>query len=422
MTVYRASWLLPVVSDPIANGWVAIEDGRVAGAGVSDAPDAIDLGDAIILPALVNAHTHLELSYLRGAVPPADRFLDWIGQIVAARRRLVEPDDATVLEPARGAIQEARASGTGLVGDITNTLVTVPLLREASVPARVFYELLGFRPGDPVGLVRDARARVNGLSDESGGVRVSLAAHAPYSVSPSLFEAIRDDLNAHHGDVSSVHVAESADEVEFMTRGTGGCRTLLASRGAWNDAWRPPGVSPAMYLADFGFLDSRVLAVHAIQCDGEDLSRLATLGTTIVSCPRSSRHVGVGDPPLEAFYAMGVSVAFGTDSLASVADLNMFGELAAARRLAPRVPARHLVESATRCGAQALGFGEQFGSIEEGKRAALIAVRLPEHVGDVEEYLVSGINPEMIQWVGPLPNAPSHRLHHRTVAPSHHHT
>jgi 5-methylthioadenosine/S-adenosylhomocysteine deaminase len=116
--------------------------------------------------------------------------------------------------------------------------------------------------------------------------------------------------------------------------------------------------------------------------------------------------VGVGDPPLEAFYATGVNVAFGTDSLASVADLNMFQELAMARRLAPGVSARTLIESATLIGARALGFAAGFGSIEAGKRAALIAVNLPERVGDVEEYLVSGIVPEMVQWVDSV--APSH--------------
>ena len=127
------------------------------------------------------------------------------------------------------------------------------------------------------------------------------------------------------------------------------------------------------------------------------------LRTISVSCTLKagvcSRHVGVGDPPLEAFYAMGVKVALGTDSLASVADLNMFGELAAARRIAPRVPAGHLLESATLCGARALGFGEQLGSIEQGKQAALIAVRLPGSVTDVEEYLLSGIEPTAIAWL-----------------------
>ena len=96
---------------------------------------------------------------------------------------------------------------------------------------------------------------------------------------------------------------------------------------------------------------------------------------------------------------MGVKVALGTDSLASVADLNMFRELAAARRIAPRVPARHLLESATLCGARALGFGEQLGSVEQGKQAVLISVRLPEPVGDVEEYLLSGVEPAAIAWL-----------------------
>ena len=399
MTVYRADWILPVVDDPIADGWVAIEHGRITGIGVGAEPDATDLGRVVILPALVNAHTHLELSYLRGAVPPAERFLDWIGGVMAARRQCPDPEAPAILEAARAGIRDAHASGTGVVGDISNTLVTVPLLREAAVPARVFYELLGFNADDPVGLVREARARVDRIESAHGDVRISLAPHAPYSVSRALFGAIREDLDAHPGDVSSVHVSESVDEVEFIARGTGGWRDMLTGLGVWTDGWRAPGVSPAKYLADFGFLDSRVLAVHAVQCDGEDLSRLHILGTTVVSCPRSSRHVGVGDPPLEAFHAMGVKVALGTDSLASAPDLNMFGELAAARRIAPRVSARYLLESATLCGARALGVGEQFGSIERGKRAMLIAVRLPGPVDDVEEYLLSGIEPAGIAWL-----------------------
>ncbi|MBF8300267.1 MAG: Amidohydro-rel protein, partial [Acidobacteria bacterium] len=400
MIRYRASWILPIAAPPIADGWVAIEHGRIAGVGSGGTPDAIDLGHVVMLPALVNAHTHLELSYLRGAVPPAGRFLDWIGGIMAARRRLPNPEDPAILGAARAGIQEARASGTGLVGDISNTLVTVRLLREAAMPARVFYELLGFSTGDPAGLVREARARVDRADSRAASpdedVRVALAPHAPYSVSPALFLAIREDLDAHPGDVSSVHLGESPEEVEFIERGSGGFRDLLTGLGLWTDAWRPPGVSPVKYLADLGVLDSRVLAVHGVQCDGNDLSRLRTLGTTVVSCPRSNRYVGVGDPPLEALYAMGVRVAFGTDSLASVADLNLFGELAAARRIAPRVSARDLLESATLGGARALGFGEQIGSIEEGKQAALIAVRLPGPEGDVEEYLLSGIAPDLI--------------------------
>ena len=401
MTRYRASWLLPISDDPVRDGWVSVDNGRVVATGSGPAPDATDLGNAVILPALVNAHTHLELSYLRGTVPPAGRFLDWIRPLMAARRAYPDPADPRILESARQAIQEARASGTALVGDVSNTLVTVPLLRDAGMAAQVFYELLGFNDTDGLARVWDARTKLAEHRGKHQAVRVALAAHAPYSVSPELFRAIRADIDGDSEHVSTVHLGESEEELEFVRHGEGPWRDLLDEIGTWNDEWRPHGGSPVEYLADLGFLDSRVLVVHGVQFTGDDLARLRSLGTTIVSCPRSNRHVGVGSPPLEAFYAMGVSVAFGTDSLASVTDLNLFNELAEARRIAPRVPASHLLESATLCGAQALGFGSDFGTIETGKRAALIAVGVPPGVTDVEEYLVGGIEQSAITWLDP---------------------
>jgi cytosine/adenosine deaminase-related metal-dependent hydrolase len=399
MTRYRASWLLPISDEPIQDGWVSIDNGRVVATGSGPADDATDLGNAVILPALVNTHTHLELSYLRGTVPAAERFLDWIRPLMAARREYPDPADPHIVRTARLAIDEAHASGTGLVGDVSNTLVTVPLLREAGMAAQVFYELLGFNDTDGLARVWDARTKLAEYRGKDPVVRVALAAHAPYSVSPELFQAIRADIDGDSEHVSTVHLGESEEELEFVRHGAGPWRDLLDEIGTWNDEWRPHGGSPVEYLADLGFLDSRVLAVHGVQFTGDDLARLRSLGTTVVSCPRSNRHVGVGSPPLEAFYAMGVSVAFGTDSLASVTDLNLFNELAEARRIAPRVPASHLLESATLCGAQALGFGAEFGTIEPGKRAALIAVRVPPGVNDVEEFLVSGIEPDAIAWL-----------------------
>ena len=118
-----------------------------------------------------------------------------------------------------------------------------------------------------------------------------------------------------------------------------------------------------------------------------------------MTCPRSNQWVGVGVPPIERFYASGVRVAVGTDSLASVDDLNLFQELKAMRWIAPAVPARRFLESATRSGATALGLADSLGTIEAGKRAALIAVDLPGVIEDVEEYLVSGISERQIRWV-----------------------
>jgi cytosine/adenosine deaminase-related metal-dependent hydrolase len=134
--------------------------------------------------------------------------------------------------------------------------------------------------------------------------------------------------------------------------------------------------------------------------NGADLRRLAARGATLVTCPRSNRHTGAGTPPLADFYASGVRVAVGTDSLASAPDLNVFAELAAMRAAAPSVPAASMLESATRHGAQALGFDADYGTLEAGKRARLLAVRVAPGVGDVEEYLVSGIRPGQIRWIG----------------------
>jgi len=399
LATYHADWVLPVSDGPIRRGWVSVAGNRIVAVGTDPVAEATDLGRRVILPALVNAHTHLELSYLHERVPPGTTFGEWVRALMALRRHYPDPSAPQILSAARQAIAFSRASGTGLIGDISNTLVTVPLLSEAGVPAHVFHELLGFSVADPVGRVEAARVAVTAVGEDAKDVRVTLAAHAPYSVSPALFRAIRADVDERADPLTTVHLGESPDELEFLKHGTGTFRSLLEDLGVWAADWTPPGVSPVAYLSDLGFLDRCALVVHGVQFDGDDLSRLAALGATVASCPRSNVHVGVGSPPLEAFYAMDVNVAFGTDSLASVADLNLFSELKEAHRIAPRVPARRLIESATLIGAQALGFGDDFGSIEVGKRAALIAVRIPDGVDDVEEYLVGGIEPDAIQWL-----------------------
>jgi len=395
---FSAAWILPIAGRPLRHGFVTIEGDRIAAVGDRAPADASSLGDVAVLPALVNAHTHLELSYLHGLVPPSASFNEWVMTLMALRRNYPDPSAPPIIEAARQAIAHARATGTGLFGDVSNTLVTVPLLREAGMSAQVFYELIGFSHPDPAARVRDARAAADAINIDRR-VRVSLAPHAPYSVSPALFMAIREDVDAHPDSVTTVHLGESSAEVELLRHGSGPARVMLERLGVWSNEWQIPGVSPAEYVAGLGFLGPDALVVHGVQFSREDLARVKTSGSPLVSCPRSNTYVGVGAPPLEAFYAAGLPIALGTDSLASVGDLNMFAELAEARRIAPTVPARDLLRSATLTGAQALRYDEDYGSIEAGKRAALITVRVPSHVDDVEEYLVGGIEPDAISWL-----------------------
>jgi cytosine/adenosine deaminase-related metal-dependent hydrolase len=403
MLTLRARWVLPVSSPPLLDGWVAIEGGRIAAVGqerrrTTRTAGEIDLGEVALMPGLVNAHTHLELSYLAGRVPAATRFVDWVAPLMAARREFPDPDDPRIRQAAVAAIDASVRAGVVLVGDVSNTLVTVPLLNERPLGGVVFHELLRFRAADAADTMRQAderRARVTPASH----VRIAPAPHAPYSVSPRLFQAIRQALDAEPLARTTVHLGESAEELRLLEHGDGPWRDLLEQLGAWDDEWVAPECGPVEYLDRMRWFGPRVLAVHGVQLTDFELRRLAARRATLVTCPRSNRHVGVGDPSISRFYASGVEVAVGTDSLASAPDLNVFAELARMRELAPEVPAAALIESATLTGARALGFEATHGTLEPGKASALVAVQLHPRVIDVEEYLVSGIDASQISRV-----------------------
>jgi cytosine/adenosine deaminase-related metal-dependent hydrolase len=412
MQVYRASWVLPINGPPIRDGWVAIGGGLVAGAGgLMDTPhtvgrgaaERIDLGEAVIMPALANAHTHLELSWLRGRTRPASSFLGWVSGMMRERLQSADGRDNGYVRAAMAlALDEMKASGTGLAGDISNSLAHLDLLQASGLQGIVFHEVIKFRATDPEGFVAESCRRIE-ASTIGTGWRLALAPHAPYSVAPSVYRALAAARPGLRESRMSVHVAESAEEVEFIGRGSGGWPDLLKRLGAWDPGWRTPQCSPVEYLERLGFWDEGTLAVHAVQASPEDLAVLAKRGVTLVTCPRSNAWVGAGVPPVEAFYRSGARVAIGTDSLTSVADLNLFSELAALRRLAPGVRPASLLRSATLSGAEALGFGETHGAIAPGRRAALIAVEVPPGTTDVEEYLVSGIEPGKVRWIAQMP-------------------
>ena len=387
MNQYRAKWVLPVGQPPIENGWVSVIDGRVAGVGAGRADwPAIDLGDVALMPAFVNAHTHLELSWLAGRVPPASSMPLWIRAQLA--QRAATPPAAEVGEAIRAAVSAAEASGTAIFGDITNTLAAVPVLEQSDAEAMVFRELLGFNVPSAASLVADAWTALDAIGAlQPSRLQTSVVAHAPYSVAPSLFSAI---AAGKRGTPLSVHAGESPDEMEFLQTGQGAFRELLNDLGVWVTSWRAPECGPIEFLDRRGYLSAGMLAVHGTHLSEADLARLRDAGGVLVTCPRSNAWVGGGRPNADRFYASGVPVALGTDSLASTPTLHMTDELAALRRVAPGVPPARLIESATSVGAVALGFGDQYGTIEQGKRAVFATVRIPSDVRDVEEYVVGG--------------------------------
>src|SRR5687768_132304 len=299
--IYRAPWVLPIAQPPLRDGWVAVEDGRITGVGSGgDVPSATEVLEVTgaIMPGLVNAHTHLELSWMRGQVPPAPSMPRWVERLMALRRTVGhEP-----AEPIVAAIGEAREAGTTLVGDITNTLAAYGPLMDSPLSAAVFRELLGFNVEDPNVPIAFARQQIDELRSDAR-LRPSIVPHAPYSVAASLLRTIAE---ASRDARVSIHLGESTEEIEFLQTGQGAWRELLQRLGVWTETWQPPRTGPVDYIASCGLLDERLLAVHCVQLTDAELHTLASAGATVVTCPRSNRWVGAGLPPVERFYASGV--------------------------------------------------------------------------------------------------------------------
>ena len=393
---YIADWVLPISAPPVHRGRVDVRDGRIAAVGAAEAGGAagavVDLGRTAVLPALVNAHTHLELSGLRGEVPPAASMPRWVDSLLERRAAAGPPDP----EAIRRAAAEARAAGTGLLGDVGNTVAAAPILAAAGMPARVFREVLAMRGGAAAAAVDAAVADLRSIGS-AAGIRAGLAAHAPFSVGPAAFEALDGAVRKQFRGPRSIHLAESPEELRFLRDGRGPWRDLLDRLGRGDPEWTAPGCGPVEYLDRLGWLRAGLVAVHGVQLTDPELRRLAERNVCLVTCPRSNAWTGVGHPPIERFLQAGVRLAVGTDSLASAPDLNLFSELALMRRLAPAAPARQLLACATLRGAEALGFRDEFGALVPGRRADLIGVRVPAGVSDVEEYLLGGVVPDDVR-------------------------
>jgi cytosine/adenosine deaminase-related metal-dependent hydrolase len=384
--LFRASWVVPVSAPPIADGFVAVEEGRVCwvgprhGSGRPEGP-ITDLGDGVLAPGLVNAHCHLELSHLAGRLPGAGGFVPWVEALVAARGQ-DRPED--VRAAAGEAIQALVASGTVAVGDVSNALAHLDLLQASPLRSTVFFELLAWDPARAASALQSAEARLaRSAAFLNGHVRVRLAAHAPHSVSAALLTALRE-----RGGPAAIHLAESAAETAFLA-GEGGEWADFLERRVGPIAFRPPALSPVRYLDSLGVLHGGLVAAHCVRVDADDRARLARRGVHVALCPRSNRNLGVGLPPLPELLQDGVRLCLGTDSLASAESLDLLQDAALLHRAYPQVDAAVLVRMATAGGAAALGHAD-LGAIAPGRPARLAFARADVSPSDPCAYLVSG--------------------------------
>jgi cytosine/adenosine deaminase-related metal-dependent hydrolase len=363
-----AAWVFPVSAPPLHKGTLTVLGERILAVEPHGARRAdLDLGNCAVLPGLVNAHTHLDLSGLRGAVPFSGDFTDWLRAVIRHRRaRTPEQVDADV----RAGLAESLRHGVTLLGDISGDGRSWGALSESPIRAVVFRELLGL----PAERAEQARAAAHdwlASHPPTPNCRAGLSPHAPYSV--------RADLFAHAARLAlplaaplAVHLAETAAEDELLRRHDGPFVPLLRELGVWDPGGLAESIAHVTHLCD---QPVPRLFVHANYLDPG--AAAVPPGATVVYCPRTHAFFGHPPHPFRDFLARGVRVALGTDSLASNPDLDLLAEARFLHRLYPDLPGPTLLRLASLAGAEALGWGEETGSLEPGKSADLAVLPLP---------------------------------------------
>jgi aminodeoxyfutalosine deaminase len=326
----------------------------------------------VVLPGLVNAHTHIELSALRGQVPGGAGFVPWVEQMIGVRAEARPEDDATAIE---GAVADLDAFGTVAVGEVSNSLSAVRPLARRGFVGRIFHEVFGIERGPLEQRVADLP---NVIAERVGpwpspDLAYTVTPHTLYTTHATVVRRLAREARE-HGSRISLHLAEHAAERRFLEHGDGPIPAWYETRlKLRRDLIEWPGKSPIALADDLGALGPHVICVHLTDARPEELERVAHRGAPVVFCPRSNLFIETRLPPLLAARAAGIFPGLGTDSLASNASLDVLAEARALADRFPTVPARDLLRMATWEGGRALGI-DGIGRVARGARPGLFAI------------------------------------------------
>ena len=360
---------------PIESGAVAVEGSRIAAVGSQPDlsarfPDARveQFGEAVILPGLVNTHTHLELTALRGYLENEESdFFAWLRKLTLARLERMTPDDIRV-SATWGACEAVRAGITCVYDASDSALMSMWALKDVGLRGVVFQESFGPDPRLVQENFEKLTTKIGELREvEDELVRVGVSPHAPYTVCGPQLELIADLARSEKLPLM-MHAAESEAEDLFLREGCGIFAEGLAKRSI---EWTAPRSSTIQYLKTLGVLDVRPLLAHCIRVDNADIETLALSGAKVAHCPKSNAKLGHGYAPFARFLESGITVGFGSDSVASNNTCDLLEEarfallLSRATHAGVTISASRALEVAT--------FG---GQLKEGAQADLVALSL----------------------------------------------
>ncbi|OIP65200.1 MAG: hypothetical protein CO150_10670 [Nitrospirae bacterium CG_4_9_14_3_um_filter_53_35] len=406
--ILTADCILPVSSHPLYHGAVAIQGSKILTVGDEPSicrryPDLPrrDFKGCVLMPGLVNAHTHLELTLLRNRLSHQGDFISWILDLIREKRKMT-PDE--IEESIRAGAEQGLSSGTTCFGEITNTPISPEILREKGLRGVVFFEVLGRDEKDPEHWKNELTGKIRSLHESQGGlITMGLSPHTPYTLSEERLYVLSGLLKKESLPYT-MHVAESREEQEYFLEHSGGIKSRLFPAVEWQDQPDPKEVvSPLLYLDRLGLVTDRLLIAHGVHLSPGDMDRIRKAGAKVVVCARSNQMLGVGRPPVPALIQKKIPVGLGTDSLASNTTLSLWDEMRhvySSFKDSSSMTADSLLRMATLGGAEGLGLASEIGSIKTGKEADLIAVEWKRSsVNDPASDLISRTDNRHIRMV-----------------------
>lgn len=378
----QARWILPISGPPIANGFVTLNDREIVQ--VSSSPPSSQpvhsLGNRILLPRFVNAHTHLEFSTLETPFASEGGFPSWVREVIKWRQQRdaapLPPETSPHAAAVAEGIEESLAHGVGLLGEIATSPWPISGY-DIGLPSVLFLEQLGILPGQADERLDAVTHRLSELRDLLGQtpIEVGLSPHAPYSLSKTLFQGLVE-LACREQVSLAMHLAETREEVEWLEGASNGFSALQERLGVPNEQqWRPP----VAWLLEQLTRAPRALVIHGNYLSRPHWHQLAQNRErlSVVFCPRTHRYFGHETYPLIAMLAEGVRVAIGTDSRASNPNLDLLEELRLIRRSFPELEPAEILRLATINGAEALGRSDRIGRLAKGMSPLMLSVKCP---------------------------------------------
>ncbi len=354
--IHRAGWIIIDAHTIISNGYIEVESGKIKGVHQGrPKQNHIDHGPGVLMPPLVNAHLHLELSALKNKVSYNNSFRSWVQSLLEKRNQFSECD---LIKAGKKAAQSLVQLGNLYVADISTIGIGQTILNGMDIHGICFNEYLG--------------SDINPLfTKKTEQLSISVAGHAPHSTSPTLLKLLKQKTDAAHLPFS-IHVAESNDEMQFIKDKKGPWADFLTSRGiAWS-SWDIGDKTPVSYIDGLHLLGPSTLVVHLLNVSEKDLQRIARTKTKACVCPRSNFNLHNKIPDIEALLKHQIAPALGTDSLASCDSLNIMDEMKFIRKQYPNISDETLFCMGTVNGARALGLDHITGTLSKGKKALFI--------------------------------------------------